>query len=134
MIELLQLSQVLDAVRSTGTEVRYYDKDCKTGGFAGYYQFSADVDRLVICPDNQRNHSDLFDTVRHEAIHVVQACNKGKPILAYDYYVTNASRETWAKIEGYPEEHKHHEIEAFHAAHHLNEKEVINLINKFCFE
>ena len=133
MIELLQLSQVLDAVRSTGTEVRYYDKDCKEGKFAGYYELSADVDRLVICPDNQRNHSDLFDTVRHEAIHVVQACN-GKPILSYDYYLTNASRETWSKVKEYPEAHHHHEVEAFHAAHVLSEKQVINLINKFCFE
>ena len=91
------------------------------------------MDRLVICPDNQRNHSDLFDTVRHEAIHVVQACN-GKPILSYDYYLTNASRETWSKVKGYPEEHHHHEVEAFHAAHILSEKQVINLINKFCFE
>ena len=28
MIELLELSQVLKAVERTGTEVRYYDKEC----------------------------------------------------------------------------------------------------------
>ena len=87
--ELLELSRVLAAVQTTGTEVRYYDERCDTHEVSGFYRFGPNVDRLVICPRNHINHSDLFDTIRHEAIHVVQACNH-KPIMPYDYYLKNA--------------------------------------------
>ena len=60
MIELLELSEVLKAVERTGTEVRYYDPDCATSKAAGWYQLNATVDRLVICPRNNINHSDLL--------------------------------------------------------------------------
>ena len=89
--ELLALSEVLKAVQSTGTEVRYHDQGCAEGA-SGLYKFRSDT--LVICPSNQHNHSDLFDTIRHEAIHVVQACNNG-PILPYDYYLKNAPGTSW---------------------------------------
>ena len=135
MIELLQLSQVLQAVQTTGTEVRYHAEECVTKGVAGFYRLNSNVDRLVICPDNQRNHSDLFDTVRHEAVHVVQACNGWKPILPYDYYIKNASQRVKDFVfNNYPSKVHHHELEATHAAEVLNEDEVVNLINKFCFE
>lgn len=134
ILELLELSQVLQAVERTGTEVRYYDKECDNESVSGFYHYSTNVDRLVVCPRNQRNHSDLFDTVRHEAIHVVQAC-KGGAVLPYDYYIKNASSGVKSTVfDNYPKEHHHFELEAFHAAHHLNENNVIELINKFCFE
>ena len=133
MIELLQLSQVLDTVRQTGTEVRYHHEECATSKAAGWYRLSANVDRLVICPDNQLNHSDLFDTVRHEAIHVAQACNAG-PILPYDYYLKNAPQDIKKRVfDNYPKQHHHIELEAFMGARFLNEGEVINMLHKFCF-
>jgi hypothetical protein len=133
MIELLQLSQVLDTVRQTGTEVRYHHAKCSTTEAAGWYRLSANVDRLVICPDNQLNHSDLFDTVRHEAIHVVQACNAG-PILPYDYYIKNAPQHIKDRVfSNYPKQHHHIELEAFMSAEYLNEDDVVKMLNKFCF-
>ena len=135
MIELLELSQVLDAVRSTGTEVRYYDERCSTHRVAGFYTLGPNVDRLVVCSSNQLNNSDLFDTIRHEAIHVVQACNAGQPVLAYDYLLENTTEEIKNSVfSQYPEDHHHHELEAFTAAEFLSEDEVVELINKFCFE
>ena len=134
MIELLQLSEVLNTVRQTGTEVRYYHAECSTTKAAGWYRLNSNVDRLVICPDNQLNHSDLFDTVRHEATHVAQACNGG-PILPYDYYIKNAPPHIKERVfNNYPESHHHHELEAFMTAEFLNEGEVVNMLNKFCFE
>ena len=135
IIELLELSQVLKAVQTTGTEVRYHDERCITHKVAGFYTIGPNVDRLVICPRNQRNHSDLFDTVRHEAIHVVQACNQRRAVLPYDYYIKNASQRTKDFVfNNYPSEVHHLELEATHAAEVLNEEEVVELINKFCFE
>ena len=134
MIELLELSQVLDAVRNTGTEVHYYDQRCDTHKVAGFYQLNANVDRLVICPSNQRNHSDLFDTIRHEAIHVVQACNGGA-VLDREYYSKNTDPDIqkWVQ-QNYPEQHHHVELEAAMGAKYLSEGDVIKLINKYCFE
>ena len=132
MIELLNLSQVLEAVRSTGTEVRYHDEECKEG-YAGMYKLRSDT--LIICPNNQLNHSDLFDTIRHEAIHIAQACN-GKPILSYDYYLKNAPDHIKDAVSEYPQDRftQHMELEAFMGAAYLNEGQVINMINKYCFE
>ena len=133
MIELLELSQVLKAVGSTGTEVRFYDKECAEGKAAGWYQLNANVDRLVICPANQLNHSDLFDTIRHEAIHVVQACY-GKPVLSREYYDEKAPQHIKDNVfNNYPEHHHHHELEAFMGAEYLSEQQVVNMINKYCF-
>ena len=134
MIELLELSQVLKAVERTGTEVRYYDAECADSKAAGWYELTATVDRLVICPRNNHNHSDLFDTVRHEALHVVQACNKGTPVLDREYYTKNAPQDIKERVfSDYPAAHHHHELEAFMGAKYLSEGDVINLINKYCF-
>ena len=132
--ELLALSEVLKVVQQTGTEVRYYSPKCEQG-IAGLYRIGPSVDRLVLCPDNQRNHSDLFDTIRHEAIHVVQAC-KGGPILPYDYYIKNAPASVKQDVSSYPQDRltQHYELEAHMGAEQLNEQQVVNLINKYCFE
>ena len=133
MIELLELSQVLKAVERTGTEVRYHDESCKQDKVAGFYRLSATVDLLVICPRNNHNHSDLFDTVRHEALHVVQAC-KGGPVLSRAYYDEKAPQDIKDQVfSQYPEHHHHHELEAFMGAKYLSEGDVIKLINKWCF-
>lgn len=132
--ELLALSEVLKVVQQTGTEVRYYSPKCETK-VAGMYSIGPNIDRLVICPSNQMNHSDLFDTIRHEAIHVVQAC-KGGTILPYDYYLKNAPNSVKEDVAHYPkdEETQHIELEAHMGAEQLSEKQVINLLKKYCFE
>ena len=133
MIELLELSEVLKAVERTGTEVRYYDPDCATSKAAGWYQLNATVDRLVICPRNNINHSDLLDTVRHEAMHVVQACYGG-PVqdrATYDKYTPQHIKDR--VFNDYPEHAHHIELEAFTAAAFLSEEDIVNSINKFCF-
>ena len=102
---------------------------------AGFYQFGPNVDRLVMCPRNQLNHSDLFDTIRHEAIHVVQACNGFKPILSYDYLLKNTTEEIKDTVfSQYPKSDHHLELEAFTAAEFLSEDDVVQLIDKYCFE
>lgn len=134
MIELLQLSQVLATVELTGTEVRYHHEDCNEGKYSGWYTFnkSANVDRLVICADNQLNHSDLFDTVRHEAVHVAQACNGG-PLLPLQYYKDRASERVHREVAEYPADVQHREYEAWVIAELASEEEVIGILKKFCF-
>ena len=103
---------------------------------AGMYELNSNVDRLTVCADNQRNHSDLFDTIRHESIHVVQACRGGEPIMSYDYWLQNATYNAKQNVSEYPEDRdvQHIELEAFTLAEVLNEQQVINLLDKYCFE
>lgn len=135
MIELLELSQVLETVRDTGTEVRYYHEECQTDKISGFYRLTSNVDMLVICPRNQLNHSDLFDTIRHEAVHVVQAC-KGDAIMPYSYWLENATDNAKERVAEYPKNQiiQHYELEAFSIAEAVSEKDVITLLDKFCFE
>ena len=134
IFELLALSEVLQTVEKTGTEIRFEHAECAKGA-AGLYHLNKEIDMLVICPDNQVNHSDLLDTVRHEAMHVVQAC-KGGPVLSYDFYLKNSSDATREALTKYPQDMhtQHAELEAFTAAEQLNEQQIVNLLNKFCFE
>ena len=133
--ELLALSQVLNKVQQTGTEVRYHAPECRTDKVAGFYQLNTNVDRLVICPSNQLNHSDLFDTIRHEAVHVVQAC-KGSAIMPYDYWLENATDNAKESVSEYPKDRRtqHWELEAFSIAEVMSEDDVIQLLDTYCFE
>ena len=133
--ELLELSRVLEAVQTTGTEVRYYDERCNQD-VAGFYRLGPNVDRLVICPRNHINHSDLFDTIRHEAIHVVQACNGWDTVLPVSDYTDEVTSEMAKTLADYPQDTKTQslETEAYVLSAHLSEQQVINLINKYCFE
>ena len=133
--ELLALSEVLKAVESTGTEVRYHAPECREE-VAGFYRLNATVDRLVICPRNQHNHSDLFDTIRHEAVHVVQACNGWDTLMPVSNYAEAVTDEIKDSLSDYPNDKQiqNIETEAYVLAKHLNEKEVVQLINKYCFK
>ena len=132
--ELLALSEVLATVRETGTEVRYYDPKCSQD-VAGFYRFGPNVDRLVICPDNQLNHSDLFDTIRHEAIHVVQACNGWEPVFTTDTIASKVTPEIRDSLSAYPQDRQTQELEteAYVLSEHLSEDLVVSLLEKYCF-
>ena len=132
--ELLALSEVLKTVQNTGTEVRYHDPKCQQD-VAGFYRLNTSVDLLVICPSNQRNHSDLFDTIRHEAIHVVQACNGWNTVLPVSKYADSVTPEIKESLADYPSDPEIQaiETEAYVLAENLNEQEVTDLLNRYCF-
>ena len=87
-------------------------------------------------PRNHINHSDLFDTIRHEAIHVVQACNGWDTVLPVSDYAGEVTSEMAKTLADYPQDTKTQslETEAYVPSAHLSEQQVINLINKYCFE
>ena len=133
--ELMSMSQVLEAVKSTGTEVRYYDDRCSED-VSGFYRLTPTVDLLVICPRNHVNHSDLFDTIRHEAIHVVQACNGWDTLLPVNRYAEAVTDRIESHLSDYPSDPviQAIETEAYVLADQLSEQQVVNLVNKYCFE
>ena len=136
MIELLMISDVLKAVKSTGTEVVYNHKDCATENAHGWYEFrrNPNIDELVICVDTHTNGSDLLDTVRHEAVHVIQTC-KGDTVMPYDVNMQHASAHTLKQLKTYSDDTltQSLEVEAHNMAEFLSEDDIVGMINKYCF-
>ena len=70
---------LLNLIKNSGTNVSFnsnhFDKDCI--GNAGYYSYvDKQIDLLVVCTD-QTDADDpekLWETVAHEATHIMQAC------------------------------------------------------------
>lgn len=78
---------LVDLVEATGTEVSLVV--CKDKGISGYYESdpSQKLDRMTLCKNNI-DFSDpaaLWETVVHEATHVMQACT-GTNALAQEWH------------------------------------------------
>ena len=73
------IDSLISLIKQTGTTVTFnsnrYDSNCLNR--AGYYSFKKDVtDLLVVCTDqvNKNDPDAVWETVSHEATHVMQAC------------------------------------------------------------
>jgi hypothetical protein len=87
----LNRSPLSQMVERTGTRIVYDTQLCQDRGMLGYYRPSTDV--MGICVSNHDGDwKELGDTLRHESIHVAQACNlfvielldRTFQVLAYD--------------------------------------------------
>ena len=134
MIEFIYANPVIQEVQRTGTAVLVRHAECKDEGAAGWYELnpSKGIDELVICPNNHKNYSDLADTIRHEAWHVVQACYGGA--LTKRHQSTSVLEpSTIRHINAtYPENHKDLEFEAWAVAEHANEAFITEQLEKRC--
>lgn len=130
-------SPVLNVVADTGTTVIVDGSACKSGGYMGRYVFNPDTktDFLELCLDpHNGDYTELADTIRHEAWHVVQACI-GKPLFSVHSLKASADPSVVAGItEAYPAHQHHIELEAFIVAADKSNDYVVSQLNKFCFE
>ena len=127
----LDASPLTQAVRSTGTRVLYDTHRCETDKVYGYYKPSTDL--MVLCVKNHgTDYSELGDTLRHESIHVAQACNGG-PILTWNQIAKYSNNRILSIVQRYPAKHQHYEYEAFTAAALMNNQQVAKIVNDFCF-
>lgn len=76
-------TNLLNALDRAGVRVIINHKNCGRDGSAGWYQSS--IRTLVVCQDNYNSFSgpvswtaNDYDTLRHEAHHVVQDCVHGE--------------------------------------------------------
>jgi len=130
---------LLDAVRRTGHQILVNDKTCEEK--AGLFGAATNRKQLLICVDNHKGDADeLADTIRHEALHLVQMC-KGRSGGATIALLAPEDREqflndavTWLHmpVSSYPSSQHHVEAEARVLAHHLDEHQVAQLLVKFC--
>lgn len=81
------------AIRSTGTVVALNNAECfKPDGPAGYYAYdNRGNSEFVVCQDNAVSSAEVewtandLDTLRHEAVHLIQDCADG---VRADGYLT----------------------------------------------
>ena len=139
MYSYLSRSSIIDIVEKTGTEVTFNSERCN-GGTLGYYALrwneAGDVthDELGLCVDNHGNDFDeLTDTLRHEAIHVAQACKGGPIVEDIEELKAAATPRIHRILTQYPADHQHVEYEAFVGAELLSDSEVVATIQKYCF-
>ena len=120
---------VLEIVDASGTTISFKGEACKHA----YGSYKPSTDTMTICLENHATYEELGNTIRHEAIHVVQACNRG-PVLSVMQTMDYATEHDKAFVEDYPHAHQHAELEANIAARNLSDKEVTEIVTKFCFE
>ena len=120
---------VLSIVHDTGTTINFEGEACKHA----FGSYSVTKDTMTICLENHEDYHTLGDTIRHEAIHVVQACNRG-PVMSVMTTMDYATPHDKAFVKDYPHAHQHAELEANIAARNLSDKQVTELVTKFCFE
>ena len=118
-------------VEKTGTVVLYDTDRCNEESVYGYYHPSTDV--MGICVKNHDgDFKELGDTLRHESMHVAQACHGG-PILDWATISKYSTDRILSIVQRYKPEHQHIEYEAFTAAHVMSNNQVKDVVHQFCF-
>ena len=140
------------AVASTGVQLKINPKECFAGDNTAMGWYWAAKNEMVICQENAtRANTEVnwteedFDTLRHEAVHLVQDCMDGvqngqlgsvyqDPIrLAKEVLGDPAIKSI---IEAYSDSTDHikvMELEAFSVAAINNPTEQVSDIKNFCF-
>ena len=138
------------AVVSTGVQLKINPKECFTKDAFGWYW--AAKNEMVICQENAtRPNTEVnwtaedFDTLRHEAVHLVQDCmdgvQNGRLGAVYNDPIRLAKevlgdRKIQSIIEAYSDSTDHikvMELEAFSVAAINDPAEQVKDIKNFCF-
>jgi hypothetical protein len=121
---------VLAEVHRSGTTIRFKDPSCDRGIF-GSYTRSTDV--MVLCLANHPDFAELGDTIRHETVHIIQACNGG-PVMSFESIAKYAQASDYKAMHNYGTHSHHHEIEANLAARTLSDEQVVTSFKNACYE
>ena len=76
-----EAQRILDVVAQTGTKITHKTCTGEDAGNAGFYEIHSNddgkvtKDELTVC-DNNAKGRDYLPTIKHEAIHVAQACQQ----------------------------------------------------------
>ena len=78
------LDLLVESIEGSGTTLT--EKVCteESKEAYGYYHFGPKVDELVICTNNVKGDKAVYgETLKHEAIHIAQACKKWESATNY---------------------------------------------------
>ena len=122
------------AIKATGTSIVVDGEQCNNKTLMGHYTYVKDVrDQMDLCVANHKGDSaELYDTILHEAVHVVQAC-KGDNLFTYASIIKAATPDEIQFIATtYPQAQFNRELEARVIAREWDEVYVTNLIKEHC--
>ena len=113
------VEKLSELVKGTGTTIT--TKECKDGRMGSYQYIKDTIDELVICTDtvDMKDSNDVWETLVHESVHVMQACNNGEHIVKLKYHprilreIKAYAPHYYSTLEQYSAEHKVAETEAF---------------------
>ena len=123
-------NQVLDIVNKSGTTIAFKDESCNERVLGSY---NRRTDKMVLCLANHSSYEELADTIRHETVHIMQAC-LGRPIMSFQEVANIAKPEDYKFTGGYNNVHHHHELEANIAARGLSDLEVVEFFKQACLK
>ena len=138
--------ELLQAVNRTGVDVRINSNECN-GNFLGMFRHNSNLTagQMVLCPGRVVDNIDHL-TVKHEAMHLIQACvnySRGTtyetPVMSLDTLVemvnqhVPAEEVTFIKAN-YDRSDWLVEFEAHLAEHEYSYDFLINMLNEACFQ
>lgn len=113
--------ELVDLIKGTGTEVVH--DTCDNPDMYGFYVFDKEkgLDGIVLCSNkiDMEDSTAVWDTLAHESVHVMQACNKGENIVKLEKHPTilrelqSSAPHLYGALQGYTGRHKLMEAEAF---------------------
>ena len=126
-------------VESAGVTFKTWHKYCDESGSYGFFQPSKRL--MVVCVANhyengKMDYYELGDTLRHESIHVAQACygnGEPKPILSWTQIAKYSNNNILSIVQRYPADRQHVEYEAFTGAATMNNTQISKIVRDFCF-
>lgn len=126
-----ETQSLLRAASDVGVQFHLNDPTQCTAGVMGMASLEKQV---LICLDNHSDYAELADTIRHELLHVVQACLGDRLIYPdrIEYTRTYAQTDLGWDILGYPTEQWDQEGEARTLSHFLDESDVAQLLRSHC--
>jgi hypothetical protein len=137
---MISTDSLARAIEDTGTSI-VYDSDIfyEDTHIHGYYLLEYDGDTIIkdelgMCVENHKvgDYRELGDTLRHEAIHVAQACNDHEAILPWNQLANYATRQQLSIVQRYPAEDQHRELEATVGARRLTNDQVATVLKRIC--
>ena len=121
-------NKVLDIVYKSGTKIIFKDESCNKNILGSY---NKRTDKMVLCLENHSGYAQLADTIRHETVHIMQAC-LGRPIMSFQQVAKLAEPKDYNFMGGYNNVQHHHELEANIGARGLTDLEVVQFFKQSC--
>ena len=134
---------LLDTIEALEIEIVTESELCTPGTY-GFFGGVKGVPTFGVCTDNITTYPDLYNTIRHEAIHVAQLC---KAVSGYeesvegfsllqptrnDEYMTRAQDNGWPILSYEPYDWEI-ESEAFVLSNTLTADEINQELHRYCF-
>jgi hypothetical protein len=121
--------RLADVLIGHGITIRYDGPRCRKPGTLGSYNLKTRT--VTLCAGNMAHAGQLFDTIRHEAIHVAQDCANRDTLFPSHETRRLAADSDLRAMALYPRHHFDSELEA-HVLSRVTESLVIDLVNDYC--